>query len=253
MTHSYGHVDVSQLKLGKLPRKIDQRTLRGASFIDLKLAVPPEEVDYRSGITDWQMYGNDVEGDCTCAAVGHMRKVWSKIATGTEVSDTDADILTAYHHFSPPPADTGAVELDVLNYWRQVGIGGEKIVAYVALPVSQQLLVKTAMWLLGGLYVGAELPLSAQSQVGGVWDVVAGPDAQAGSWGGHAFNVVRLDSKGGTGITWAREQEFTWAWWSAYITEDYGVLPSEWEAFVTRLSPSGQNFAQLAADVAGGL
>jgi hypothetical protein len=48
--------------------------------------------------------------------------------------------------------------------------------------------IATAIWLFGGAYIGVELPISAQNQ--DVWDVADGPDAEPGSWGGHAVYLV---------------------------------------------------------------
>jgi len=60
--------------------------------------------------------------------------------------------------------DNGAVELDVLNQWRQVGIGGHKIGAFVAVSPSDAREVKEAIYLFGGVYIGISLPLAWQGQ-----------------------------------------------------------------------------------------
>lgn len=242
---------VSELKLGKLPRVIDPRTLKLASYMDPKALPPvPDVVDYTTGVTDWPMYANDRAGDCTCAAAGHMIEVWSLQGSGAVHEITDTDVLTAYHHFSPPPADNGANELDVLNYWLRTGIGGDKIQAFVEVGVAGRTMVKTACYLFGGLYIGVALPLSAQAQVGGLWDVTSGPDAQAGSWGGHAINIVGFDADGLTCITWGQPQKMTWGWWDAYVDECYAILSDYYSAFDAKSDAQGFNTAQLRADLA---
>ena len=65
--------------------------------------------------------------------------------------------------------DKGAVELDVLNYWRQQGIAGHKIDAYAAFDSTNGETTRQAISLFGGICTGLALPLSAQQQ--GVWDV----------------------------------------------------------------------------------
>ena len=67
-----------------------------------------------------------------------------------------------------------------------------------ASPVHDHELVQTAAWLFGGLYIGLQMPLSAQKQV--IWDwtgSLAGP-ARPGSWGGHAVDVVALRPRTGS-------------------------------------------------------
>jgi hypothetical protein len=53
--------------------------------------------------------------------------------------------------------------------------------------------IATAIWLFGGVYIGVELPIAAQTQ--DVWDVPANPGAEdePGSWGGHAVYLVGYD------------------------------------------------------------
>ena len=83
------------------------------------------------------MYANDRLGDCTCAAAAHLIQDWTSNNSG-EVTLADPDILKAYEAVSGYDPDThtndnGAVETDVLNYWRHTGIGGRNIHAYVSL------------------------------------------------------------------------------------------------------------------------
>src|SRR6185312_120177 len=110
-----------------------------------------------------------------------------------EVTPSDDDIVGAYSAItgytpSRPETDQGAVELDVLAYWQRTGIAGHQIGAYASLDVLSMDHVRCAVNLFGGVYIGAALPLSAQSQT--VWDVVDGPSGESGTWGGHAMAVV---------------------------------------------------------------
>ena len=68
----------------------------------------------------------------------------------------------------PLTGEEGAIELDVLRYWRKRGIGGHRIGAYAAVGTHDHELTRTAAWLFGGLYIGLALPLTAQSQE--TWD-----------------------------------------------------------------------------------
>ena len=61
--------------------------------------------------------------------------------------------------------DNGAVEIDVLNYWRQSGIAGHKIAAYMALEPSNHTHIMDSVYIFEGCYIGLQLPVSAQDQV----------------------------------------------------------------------------------------
>ena len=52
----------------------------------------------------------------------------------------------------------------MLNYWRQTGIAGHKIQAFMALEPSNHTHVMDAVWMFGGCYIGLALPKIAQAQ-----------------------------------------------------------------------------------------
>lgn len=175
--------------LGKLPPRLDSRTLQLADYLLLPhdassgqgtalpakraLAPAPRSVDWTAKVPSWPMFSNDTIGDCTAAAAAHMIQCWTANA-GDAVTPTDAQVVAAYSatgHYLPgnPSTDQGAVELDVLNFWRQQGIAGHKIAAYVSFSPQNLEHTRQAMNIFGGIYVGLALPLSAQNQ--DVWDV----------------------------------------------------------------------------------
>ena len=109
---------------------------------------------------------------------------------------------------SDPSTDRGAVELDVLRYWRKTGVGGYKIDAFVALEPKNHLHVQAAVDLFGGSYIGLALPVSAQQQK--VWSVPPGGPTGTGapgSWGGHAVVVEAYDAHGLTDHHLGPEEE----------------------------------------------
>ena len=196
------------------------------------------------------MMANDRLGDCTCAAAGHMIECWTANASKEKVP-TDASIIAAYSAitgYDPHTGenDNGAVELDVLNYWRKRGIAGSQISAYAAVKPGNHDHVRQSVFLFGGCYIGLSLPISAQTQK--IWNVVKGPRGKAGSWGGHAVPVVAYDANGLTVVTWGKLMQMTWAFWDAYCDEAYAILSPDWlEAGKT--SPSGFDVAALQSDL----
>src|SRR4051794_26748380 len=184
-------------RLGKLPARLDPRTLRLARYVDRQvLPAPPPALDLAAAVPDWPMYGNDRIGDCTTAAAAHMIEAWSGASAGTALEVPEKAVLEAFDLVKlvdPMTGEEGAIELDVLSLWRRSGIGGHRVGAFAAVSVADDDLVRTGTYLFGGLYIGLQLPLRAQDQA--VWDWTGrldGPDAP-NSWGGHAVNVVGYD------------------------------------------------------------
>lgn len=240
-----------QRLLGKLPARRDVRTLALARYVDrARLPEPPATLDLTKRVPEWPMYANDRRGDCTCAAAGHMIEAWSA-AVGSVVEVAEQAVLEAFDQVKvvdPETGEEGAVELDVLRYWRKTGIGTHRIGAFASVPVHDKRLVCTAAYLFGGLYIGLQLPITAQEQ--DVWDwtgSLAGP-AEPGSWGGHAVDVVGYTLRGLRVVTWGALKELTWAFWDRYCEESYAILSDDFLAHGT--SPNGFDLGALKADLA---
>ncbi|HLK46215.1 MAG TPA: hypothetical protein VKT18_09500, partial [Acidimicrobiales bacterium] len=172
-------------------------------------------------------------------------------ATGRAVEVTEEAVLAAFDAVKivdPLTGEEGAVELDVLNWWRRTGIAGHAIGAFAALDLGDHDLVKTAAYVFGGAYIGLALPLRAQDQP--VWDwtgSLRGPDAP-GSWGGHAVDVVGYDEAGLTVVTWGAEQRLTWSFWDHYCDEAYCIISAD---FLERgVTPEGLDLDALRGDLA---
>jgi len=233
--------------LGKLEVKKDDRNLRLAAYVDDAVALPdlPASIDWSKKVSQWPMYGNDKLGDCTCAAVGHMEETWSANAGEPEVP-VDKDVLDLY--WATGTEDTGRYCLDVLNYWQKNGFGGEQILAFVEIDPHNRQHVELACWMFGGVYIGVQLPRSAQHQRD-EWSLASGPDAEPGSWGGHCVNLVDYASdKGPVCVTWGRLIPMTWDFYEAYCDEAYSVISPDWLKEGTG-APSGFDLEQLKKDL----
>lgn len=252
-------VDPKKLKLGKAMARHDPRTLLMASYTTHVLPTPPAGFSLTSKVSKWGMMENDQIGDCTCAAAGHLIMEWTANAGKKMVTPSDKQIVGAYSAitgYNPTTGanDNGAVEIDVLNYWRQSGIAGHKIGAYVALEPSNHNHVMDSVFIFEGCYIGVQLPISAQAQVQNhqAWSVPPGGphgDGKPGSWGGHAVPVVAYDSRGVTVVTWGALQVMTWSFWAAYCDEAYAILSKD---YLTgkKTTPQGFSMEQLRADLA---
>ena len=252
-------VDPKKLKLGKLAARHDPRALLLASYVTASLPTPPASFDLTGKVTAWGMMDNDQIGDCTCAAAGHLLMEWTVNAGKKMFTPTDKQIVAAYSAitgYNPTTGanDNGANEVDVLNYWRQTGIAGHKIGAYMSLEPANHTHIMDSVYLFGGCYIGVQLPVSAQAQVQNhqPWSVPPGGatgDGKPGSWGGHAVPVVAYDSRGVTVVTWGALQTMTWSFWETYTEEAYAIVSTD---YLTgkKTSPQGFSLQELQADLA---
>lgn len=252
-------IDPKKLKLGKGAARHDPRALLLASYVSTTLPAPPASYDLTPKVKAWGMMENDQIGDCTCAAAGHLIMEWTANAGKKMVTPSDKQIVAAYSAitgYNPTTGanDNGAVEVDVLNYWRQSGIAGHKIGAYVALEPANHNHIMDSVYIFEGCYIGMQLPISAQAQVQNhqTWSVPPGGttgDGKPGSWGVHAVPVVAYETRGVTVVTWGALQTMTWSFWEAYCDEAYAILSKDYLT-AKKKTPEGFNVEQLQADLA---
>ncbi len=245
----------SKMKLGRRPPRHDLRTLQFSRYAGPALPQPPGSNAWSKKVQSWPVMLNDRLGDCAVAGPGHAVQCWTANAMPAATVLSDADILAAYCAVSGYNPNTGAndngcVMLDVLNYWRQVGIGGHKILGYVQIDPRNHLHVMQAKCLFGGTYSGVSLPQTAKQQ--NVWDVPwFGPrwNGRPGSWGGHAIYNPDYDMRYVSAVTWGTLLPMTWRFWDTYMQECYAVLSTDW-ANADKMTPSGLTLDALLNDLA---
>lgn len=243
------------MKLGKLIPRHDSRMLQFAMYTS---AVPPApaHIDWTPAMQfPCGAMGNLKYGDCTCAGMGHAEQLWTA-NTSVEFTPPDNAIIAAYSAisgFDPVTGahDNGAVELDVLKYWQNTGIAGKKILAYA--DVNPHLLqhVQQAIWLFGVGYIGISLPITAQQQIGGLWDVVGdgqSGDSAPGSWGGHCVDIVAYTPDEFLCITWGHLQRMSYHWFLTYCDEFHVPLSPDW-INAKGTGASGFDLATLQSDL----
>ena len=235
------------MKLGKLPPKLDDRTLRLSTYlIPDQLPPIPLAHDWTRPVRKWSMLGNDEYGDCTIATAGHMIRAWTANDSKVVVLP-DSRIIQTYLSLTGG-GDTGLCVLDVLNYWRKTGIAGHKIEAFVKVDSLDNF--RAACYLFGGVYCGFALPLAAQNMK--VWYLNPGQsltgDFAPGSWGGHAVPALAYGPWGDAVVTWGYEQYMTKAFFLAYCDEAYAVLSKDWLGEDGK-APHGFNYEALQADL----
>ena len=248
--------DHSNLKLGKRARRLDGRTLKLARYLTAALPPAPPSVDWSKSVGAWGVHLNDSLGCCTIAAAANAIQTWTANA-GQEVIVPDADVLKYYEAwdgYNPcdPSTDQGGVELDVLNNWRQQGFSASALDAFAAVNHANSGLVEIAINLFGGLYIGVELPLSAQGQ--STWTVPASGIKTGrgvpGSWGGHCVLLLGWDAALIYFISWGKVYSMTWDFYHTYFDEIYAPISGDQISLATGLSRNGFDYPLLKADQA---
>jgi hypothetical protein len=243
-------------RLGKLPHRHDDRTLRIGRYLTGPTLPDPPPAPYTpaDGAT-FEMFGNDTAGDCAIVAPFNQiranqwiaRKLLAELATDQAIA-----LYRQLSGYDPATGanDTGLAELDVLKLWRSAGLAGHTIEAFAAVDADARRQVRQCIALFGGLYIGAALPRSAEAQLdaGKPWTLTRGHDATPGSWGGHAMYAAGYLDAGVLLATWGQVQLASWAWWERYVDEAWAVITSDW-LDATGTSPGGFDVAALRADL----
>lgn len=244
-------IDQSQMRLGRKAVKTDTRTLALGKYLTPALPPPPTATDWTKSLDSWGVMLNNTIGDCTIAAIAHAVQVWTA-NTGSLITVPDSTVESYYEKWDgyvpgDPSTDRGGVELDVLTNWRKQGFDGHALLAFVDPKPANLIEMQQSVFLFGGIYIGLNLPLTAQNQE--VWDVVphGGAQAKPGSWGGHCVFVPKYDEHGFTCITWGQTKKMTLAFWKKYCDEAHTLLGQDW--LTSKGSPVGFDKAQLEADL----
>ena len=249
-------VTLPTYKLGKNPPVIDGRTLKFRKYAkDLK--PPPQFTDYESAVISFPMMGNDQLGDCVAAAAGHMIQNWSAYS-GKDFTPTLEDIITFYEFsgYNPndPSTDQGWELLPALKAWRNFGIAGHKITAFVQLETGNFEQLRQAIALFGNAYLGFALPdfvvpLTSPidwTQIPWIWQEGAVPNPS----NGHCVPAMGYNKKKWVNfVSWAARMGMDEEFYKNSSDEAFAVLSPDWIE-MDGLSPSGFDTEQLLKDLA---
>jgi hypothetical protein len=241
-------------KLGKLPKKWNEKTLLLDDYLPDALPAAPPKIwrEFKVPQGQWGMYGNNLAGCCTFSAKAH-RRMMETAHTGTMVTPDPALVMDCYialTGYDPATGanDTGCAMTDVLQYEQTTGIAGNKILAWAQIDHTNIDKIKQAMYIFGAVDIGVQFPANAMAQFNGglAWTA---EDDDGGIEGGHDVIVFGEGSVGASCVTWAMRQEFTWEWFSKYCDEAYAVISQNWINAITKLAPNSLDMAALQADL----
>jgi hypothetical protein len=245
------------VKLGKLPKKVDPRTLQFARYATVALT-PAGQCHNGGAVKSIGMLANDSLGDCAEAAAGHAEEVWSAREAG-QVALTDAQAIAMYsavtgYNPDDPNSDQGTVLLDLLNDWCKTSYYVSAISAYVEIDATDVRQHQLAIDLFGVSYIGVELPNSVLPNNGVIvpWtvDPATGGENAPNPDNGHCIVLTGYDiaQEMFWGMTWGAIVAVSFAFVEGCCDEAYGLLSPQW--LEKGKSPTGFDLAQLTADLA---
>ena len=234
--------------------------LRLRNYLLQALPSPPLSVDYNTPASAAFMadiLGNDVSGDCTCAAVYHIIGA-ILAASGSPIPYTATDcvnfykMLSGWNGIEDDPSDTGLNVETVLAYWKTYGLlpDNDKCYGYMAIDATNKIEVMTSIWLFENVDFGVDLADAwlNPSGSGFVWDVAGKPDPE----NGHSFMSAKYDTVSGVNIdTWGLNGYMTWPAVAKYASntgELYTILTPDSINRATAKAPNGLNWTQLVSD-----
>ena len=187
------------------------------------------------------MDGNDHLGDCTIAALAHAVTTYRGLVGSRKVIMPERAVTKLYLHLTGG-VDSGLNELDVLNFWRQNAVNGDRIFAFVSIDPKNHTHVKQAIQMFGGVYLGFQVQQNCQQDFFARKPWTPGPLTTDG----HAVFAVGYDESYVTVLSWGNTQMGTWEWWDECVDEAYAILPPEAKK---KGFTKGFNFGQLQSDL----
>lgn len=228
---------------------------------------PPNRTYYSRAATPSlsNIFGNDVEGNCTIVACAHEEGIFTANAGGPIFIPTLAQVNDMYSRCEGPPGfpaiDNGCDEITVLNDYQTNGLAGHKCTGWMRVDATNMHQCMTALWLFENLYLTLELPDAYvnpfPSGNGFIWNVAGDPDPN----NGHAIISTDYDFSN----PWPKFEIATWGM-EGYMKPGalmkycvpsagggcYTVLSQESINRAKGRAPNGMNWAQLESDFAAG-
>jgi hypothetical protein len=178
-------------------------------------------------VPQWLMLGNDKYGDCTFAGAYHAQMAVAQINNIKEKPLSDKQVVDAYLKYTKGQ-DVGAVEADLLSYWHNTGIFGNKIPAYAPTDRHDFEEIKSVVNTFGFCYIGITVPAPCMDQFAKhkPWALTHTP-ADDQIEGGHCVIIVGYDHDMFYVVTWGAIQAVTKEWFQKYLQETWAIITPE--------------------------
>ena len=206
-----------------------------------------------------EILGNDLWGDCVCAAIMHFIQT-ETANVGTPLHGTLEQTLALYSAITgfdpksgPPdnnPTDQGTDWLAANQYWQKNGVEVtdatgkvviHKILGFASLDVASIAQMRYASDIFGGLQFGIRCPQSAlQNTKDWQWDPKSPIE------GGHGINNTGQGGAGGHIQSWGLDIPYSWQFMLNVLDEAYAIVSPFWLNMQGK-APSGLDLNGLLA------
>ncbi len=234
-------------------------SLQASSYIDVSKIAVPETVDWSAKVRNYGLYRNNEIGICGPTGCANMIRQWSA-NDGQQIDLSQASVEQCYRDVGGwngrdigRGTDGGVDPIALMNYWRNVGIGGHKIDAWLAIDPNDTKLVDACLYLFGSLAIGFNMPTVWQDTIGQVWRGPRDPSRpprgyEPGSWGGHFVIGSKAEKEDWEVATWAALQKVSGTGFRAYCMFLAVAISKDWTG-LDGVAPNGFNADLLSRDL----
>jgi hypothetical protein len=210
------------------------RLALGTLFVVALLAIPvaahagstpavATTVNYAQSSPGYSLYENNNLDDCAVVAAANLAQTWNAELNLPAGNISTSAVLSLFGRLGGGAAN-GVPLRSVVNAWGLSPLGGQAITSSGLINPDNIRLVKKSIYLLGGLYVEAELSPSAQWQMSEGLTVTGGPAGQPSL--AHAFVLIGYDANYVDAVTFGRVVKISWSWWTSHAVQAWGLIPS---------------------------
>lgn len=234
--------------LGNLIEKSDPRTLNLSRFLGSYFSSPPPKCEWGKAV-NFKVWSNDVCNCCVFSAQAALLANWTTAAQAPIIL-SEHQVLLNYIQVCGYDAaknyDPGASFLEVLNYWRKLGLYRpgpilDYLTLYGSIDHKDHEHVKSAVYFLGGMLAGIYIPINAIDLL--EWDIQALEAKEPRIL--HAIAVVGYNQSGLDIVAWGKKRRMPWASWDACVRESYGLLSRQNWIRIEGISPAQETFNTL--------
>jgi len=225
-----------EFKLGRAPAVRPALACLHTYFDGQTLPKAPTKCEWAMKV-QYPMALNGTYGDCVVAGHIHLSQAVAQENGGVYTYPGDPAVQAEYFKLTGG-ADTGLVESNFLMTAQQNQILGSQIEVFCPFDHTDLEEVKSVIYTFGGVFLGVNLPQSAENQFPGPPII-----------GGHCVVAIGYDAEGVFLVTWGQVIKATWAWFSTYVEEAYAILYTE-QVQQGRGPLKQLDIARLRADIA---
>ena len=202
----------------------------------------------------WLMLGNDTVGDCVIARLLHQIMALFAVANAgmSKVFTTDQaiQVYSAITGYVPgdPSTDNGTDPDAACEYWKTTGIFGDKIAGYVNVDITNIDLIRSSLYLFGGVGFALDVPAYVmQVPAGGDWSEPS-TSVDTTIKGGHEVYLCGYGRNGFRCVSWGTTYTFNLDFLGKYGQNIDAVVSPDWIK-QSGVSPTGVDLTGLLADL----